>query len=354
MKCSITSHHHMAISLVGKLRPGEGTGLARGQAAANCGEGLAQHRAGACRRSRPPSSFPPDLSFPTDHQGHRLDLPASSRLRTFQFPEGPHSRSAAPYSSSKFRDPPSRVWITGFYFLGAVFWCLAPKFSSERSGAQPIPWVPTTRRCFRSLSGWPGRRGYWRASSQLGRNTLPHPSPCLQDHLSDHPRSRGPLPSPLCTSIAPKTALPKDRDLGSSSCGVRVWYLLSGCLINTCKNELARCARGLSRITHCHSLKDEFTYDGHAHAARTRRCCAQNMCSKTQTHHTLKSADPCPLAPSLGPGTCWITAERMNKSSIRGTRRRRRLNPGPGPRLSCDYQDHFHKVELDPIVGGPS
>ena len=54
----------------------------------------------------------------------------------FQVLEGPHSRSAAPSSSSKFRDPASLVWITGFYFPGAVFWCLVPKFASQK-GLQP-------------------------------------------------------------------------------------------------------------------------------------------------------------------------------------------------------------------------
>ena len=67
VKCSILSDRHVAISQMGKLRFGEGTGRARGQAAASCGEGQAQQRPRACHCSSPmlkASPFLPDLSFP--------------------------------------------------------------------------------------------------------------------------------------------------------------------------------------------------------------------------------------------------------------------------------------------------
>ena len=67
VKRSILSRHHVTISQRGKLRFGEGTGLAPGQAAASCGEVLAQQRPRACHCSSPmlkTSPFLPDLSFP--------------------------------------------------------------------------------------------------------------------------------------------------------------------------------------------------------------------------------------------------------------------------------------------------
>ena len=79
-----------------------------------------------------------------------------------------------------------------------------------------------------------------------------HPSPCLQDHVSDHPQPCRPLPPPARTETAPNTALPQDRDLGSCFFGVRAWYFLSGCLLNTCRMNQPRVPRvpaGLHTVT---------------------------------------------------------------------------------------------------------
>ena len=72
VRCSILSHRHMTISQRGKLRFGEGTGLARGQAAASCGEVLAQQRPRACHCSSPmlkASPFLLDLFPPLTTRG---------------------------------------------------------------------------------------------------------------------------------------------------------------------------------------------------------------------------------------------------------------------------------------------
>lgn len=98
-------------------------------------------------------------------------------------------------------------------------------------------------------------------------------------------------------------------------------------------------------------------YDGAVPAVCRRRGRAQNLRAKIHMRSHPEVSRSVPLALSLGPGTCWTTAERMNESSVPGTGAgawgRQRRHPHPGSRLSREDKYHFRQAELDYVAGGP-